>query len=378
MYKAVTYSEAIQLFEKNINFNLKIETKKPIDAIGQILAEDVFLNQDVPAQPIAAFDGFAARSLDTPGILKIVGRADNVKAIAEKETVLINTGEYLPIGADTVIPIESVTIIDDIHIKVPKSNKGWNVDVPGSFGKSGELLAKKCSVINNTLGIILSSINIEVKVFEKIKVKIITSFRKVESTSYLLDKLLRRYVTWVEPDLVSLNELNYENLSSALRDSHAGIAVGSVGPSSSDALQRMLLQSKDLEVVFRGVEIKGGRPSSFLIFDNKPLLWISGPPATISTTFFLLVLPFLKRMSGCNDIESMNCIKAKLAIDYPFVKPVGLYVKLMVKDNDVYACPVSPEKQHILDYLLLVKSHGVVPLVNKVIKGGMVDVYLLP
>ena len=69
----------------------------PIEAsIGRVLAEDVTAVRDQPPFAASAMDGWAVRSSDTPGVLKIVGESaaghGYAGAVAPGEAVRIFTG----------------------------------------------------------------------------------------------------------------------------------------------------------------------------------------------------------------------------------------------------------------------------------------------
>src|SRR2546428_1514503 len=91
-------------------------------AAGRIVVEDARAVVDLPSFPSAAMDGFAVRSEDTPGRLPIVARiAAGVPAprgLEPGEAMAIATGGVVPVGADSVIPIEDV-VEDDNGVEIP-------------------------------------------------------------------------------------------------------------------------------------------------------------------------------------------------------------------------------------------------------------------
>ncbi|HPA37758.1 MAG TPA: molybdopterin molybdenumtransferase MoeA, partial [Phenylobacterium sp.] len=86
---------------------LPAETVPLARAIGRILAEDVEALRDQPPFAASAMDGWALRSADAPGALRIVGESaaghgfDPV--LQPGEAVRIFTGAALPAGADTIV-----------------------------------------------------------------------------------------------------------------------------------------------------------------------------------------------------------------------------------------------------------------------------------
>src|SRR6266446_6736683 len=91
-------------------------------AAGRVLAEDARAIVDLPPFASSAMDGFAVRSADTPGRLPVVARiAAGVpapRALEAAEAMAIATGGVVPVGADSVVPVENV-VEDDNSVEIP-------------------------------------------------------------------------------------------------------------------------------------------------------------------------------------------------------------------------------------------------------------------
>jgi len=96
---------------------LPAETVPVGDAAGRVLAEDVESTVDLPPFPSSAMDGYAVRSADLPGTLRVVGESAAgtpfAGSLGEGEAVAISTGAVVPNGADAVAPIEIVVKQDN-------------------------------------------------------------------------------------------------------------------------------------------------------------------------------------------------------------------------------------------------------------------------
>src|SRR5437879_5945896 len=81
-----------------------------LDSAGRVLAEPIFADRDYPPFARSARDGFAVRSQDLPGTLRVTGevRAGEMfrGSVRTGEAVEIMTGAPLPAGADQVVMIE--------------------------------------------------------------------------------------------------------------------------------------------------------------------------------------------------------------------------------------------------------------------------------
>ncbi len=114
------------------------------DAAGRVLAEGAYAGVDLPSFAASAMDGFALRSEDVPGTVRIVGRvaAGRVEetVVRRGESVAIATGGVVPEGADTVVPIEDVEATDEEVVVTGPVRPGANIRVRGGDLVAGALV----------------------------------------------------------------------------------------------------------------------------------------------------------------------------------------------------------------------------------------------
>ena len=112
-------------------------------AFDRVLAEDILAVRDQPPSAIAAMDGFAVRSIDTPGVLRIAGesRAGHLfeGVCSRGKAVQISTGAVVPDGADCVILHEEVAQ-SGRYIVVPAVRPQQNIRPRGGDFKTGSLV----------------------------------------------------------------------------------------------------------------------------------------------------------------------------------------------------------------------------------------------
>ncbi len=81
-------------------------------AVGRVLAQPVAADRDYPTLDRSARDGFAVRSSDVPGRLRVIGEVragDRFGGTVQRgEAVEIMTGAPVPDGADTIVMVEHV------------------------------------------------------------------------------------------------------------------------------------------------------------------------------------------------------------------------------------------------------------------------------
>jgi len=114
-------------------------------AAGRVLAEEIRADRDFPAVARSVRDGFAVRTQDVPGTLRIIGevRAGDRFAgvVGAQEAVEIMTGAPVPRGADAVVMVEYTTRGADGTVSTDRgAGVGQFVNPQGSEARAGETL----------------------------------------------------------------------------------------------------------------------------------------------------------------------------------------------------------------------------------------------
>jgi molybdopterin molybdotransferase len=113
------------------------------DALGRVLAQPVLADRDLPPLARSVRDGFAVRSADTPGRLRLLGevRAGEpaLLPLQPGAAIEIMTGAPLPAGADAVVMVEHTTR-DGNHVTVPAASPGLNFNPQASEAAAGAVL----------------------------------------------------------------------------------------------------------------------------------------------------------------------------------------------------------------------------------------------
>ncbi|WP_054845251.1 hypothetical protein [Sulfuracidifex tepidarius] len=103
-------------------------------SLGKISSRDVFSPIDLPSFSRSTVDGYAVKSLCTPGKFSLkgkvnIGESPQMKVESCEDVVEVDTGSVIPEGADAVVKIED-TRSEDGKIIIPSkvdfgSNVGW-------------------------------------------------------------------------------------------------------------------------------------------------------------------------------------------------------------------------------------------------------------
>ena len=133
---------------------------------GRVLAEDIHADRDYPPFNRSMRDGFAVRSADIPGRLRIVGeiRAGQVYpgSLQPGEAAEIMTGAPVPDGADAVVMVEHCTRHADGSVSTERSAEpGSNISPRGCEALSGSIVLPRGTRLDYTATACLASVGRE-------------------------------------------------------------------------------------------------------------------------------------------------------------------------------------------------------------------------
>ncbi|HZH33902.1 MAG TPA: hypothetical protein VEX64_03625 [Pyrinomonadaceae bacterium] len=140
----ISISDALEIIEQNTP-SLEAEHVALADAVGRVLADEIYADMDLPPFNRSQMDGYAVKSDDTKGVpvkLRIAGESAAGKGwkgeLKRSEAVRIMTGAPVPAGADAVQKVE-VTNEDGEFVEILKAVKaGENIVERASEIEDGE------------------------------------------------------------------------------------------------------------------------------------------------------------------------------------------------------------------------------------------------
>lgn len=300
---------------------LEVEDKSIVDALGQVLAEDVVSGEDVPPQANSAMDGFALRSADTPGTLQVIAdqAAGHVtdKAVESGTAIRIMTGAVMPAGADTVVPVEDTDGGRDgvVNIGVHTSPQA-NVREAGEDVRRGESVLPKGTELSAGMIGVLASIGCgRVKVYRRPIVAFMASGDELvgvdeplrpgqirNSNSYTLRCQIEqaggvpRDLGVAKDTLEDIRAHVDEGLKADLFITSAGVSVGDF-----DYVKRILEEHGQLRL-WR-IAIRPGKPVAFGVFEGTPVISLPGNPVSSMVCFEIFVRPAIAKMMGHTSLE---------------------------------------------------------------------------
>jgi len=383
----------------------RVEVVYPLASYGRTLAEDVVALENIPPFPTSHMDGFAVASagllLATPAHpvgLKIVGSAGPGEpsriTIGRGECVRVATGAGIPLGADAVAPVESVTVRGQKITVGFSPEPGSHIFKAGEDIAKGELLLKKGRVLKAAdIGLLIGLGRRGVRVFRRPKVSILPTGGELapadhpragkvtESHSPVFQRLCE--AMGCEVSVLRVVGDEPKRLSKALRRALATsdlvLTLGGTSVGRRDLIVDVASRLNP-SVLIHGLKLDRGRVTGLALIGGRPVLMMPGPIQAAMNAFLMVGAPLVEGLSGrrpgrtgilCTLAEGWTA--RKRFSDFQKV----VYVKLR-DGSPMQAQPLAGETESIR---LLTDSDGyfVVPeRVAHLDKGSTVEVRFPP
>ncbi len=415
----VDLAEIVQQIKSHLP-PLKVERVSLPEALGRIVAEDLFAPEDVPSYPRSAMDGYAVRaediataSRDNPVILTVVDQipAGNApkRPLRKGEAAAIATGAPLPEGADTVVRVEDTKPVNchqsfasspatsrqspvasgcrSVAILVA-TPKGKNVSPVGEDVRKGELVARKGQKVTPALiGLLATCGFFELPVFAKPSAAVIpTGNELVDVTAKPSIGQVRNSTAWaiaaalkecgVEPTVFEPVRDDIDELSrrfeEAINNFDLVITCGGVSVGQGD-LVREAWKRLGAKVICGHLPLRPGKAFLALIWEghapcplppdpSKVAFGLSGNPAAALTTFDLILRPALCEWTG-NELSKFIPINAELSAPVSQVNGFwkALRVSLEQRDGKWLANPLKGQLSTVLSSLVQSDGYALIP-----------------
>ena len=322
----------------------RVETVNVLDAIGRVLAEDLFSDIDVAPFDDSGMDGFGvvaadldAATADAPVQLECVahiGAGDVYEGVVGPgQTVRIMTGAMVPDGVDAVVKIEDVTYEGDgsvgslIGFSAP-TKPGANIRLAGEETKAGEKVMEAGEVITAAgAGLLATCGNLQVSVYARPKVGIISiGSELVDATEKPGKGMIRNSNIWamqayiaqaggiavpyptVADDVDAIKAVYLK----AVEECDMVVSTGGACLGDFDLTGDILRELG--EMLFERCNVKPGKSQPFGLINGKPVFVLSGNPAASSVGFELYARLAMRIMQGYKELDRPT-IQARVQSD---------------------------------------------------------------
>lgn len=410
--------ESFSTLIKNITIKTRIEIINVLHSCGRVLAKDIISFQNIPNYNASHMDGFAIKSNATSNA---TSKKPLILNITDEKTVLgkyskyllkknqaskIQTGGYLPINADAVIPIEMVKEISKHTIKIDRPvKKGAFVFLAGSDIKKGEKVLPAGKLIKPQDMAFLASLNFyKISVIRKPIISIIPTGNEltdnIEENSRIKKKGNKKIINSNGPMITYLIEqlggsvlnlgvtpdntdLIKKKIKFAIKKSDIILTIGGSSVGEQDKVKSTINSLGNPGVLAYRVKLDRGRVSGIAAINNKPIIILPGPVQGALNAFFIFVIPLIKLFQEIHNSGTNITVSATITEDwnardkFKDFKKI-LYVRISKSLKGFLAHPITGHTESIS---LLIKSNGfvIIPESIKRIKVGQkVEVNMLP
>jgi len=315
----ITLDEALRLIDAAVQ-PLPAKETPLLEALGCCLAQDVVSSIDVPSFASSAMDGIAVAFEDAKRdlALKVQGIIPAGQLAEERlrsgHAYRIMTGAPLPVGADTVVPVEELEFAgDSVQIK-GAFEPSQHVRPAGNDMKAGQTVLQSGMKMGPIeIGVCAGLGMTRITVHPKPKIALIATGSEIckpgqalrpgqiyNSNNATLSALLKAG-GWGEveelPDLKDEYGTLLPELERLSQNYDVIITSGAVSVGEFDYLPKVV-EKLGGELLFHKVAIKPGKPALIAKLGRCWLLSLPGNPVSVVATFYLYAARVLCRLSG--------------------------------------------------------------------------------
>ena len=368
----ISYTKSIRLINK-LNFIYPNEEIYINNSLNRVSAKDIFSPSELPSSNNSAFDGYALISKETKKlsikkgkkfkILGTIAAGDNPKIYNYKKNsaVEIMTGGIIPKGFDTIIPVEKVKYFPSkyksTHIIIHEVLKKFSfVRFKGEDYKFKDIVIKKNEVIKSNHLMALAALGVN-KILVKKVPKIIffgtgnelLKFNTKNIPKWKIRNSNNLYISTFGQDL-KLNIIDggiiKDNETSKLKkklkkiinsDIDLFITSGAVSAGKFDFIPKFI-KKFGFKKIFKGVQIKPGRPLMLAKLNKKFFFGLPGNPISLAVGFRFFVYPLIRNLLG---MKKEKKFRAKLTNKYTKQKNFTHFLRCSLNINNRGICEIK-------------------------------------
>ena len=348
----ISVEEAKKIIQNNIEALPSIKICLA-DAVGYVLAEDVFSAIDFPPFNQSNVDGYAIAFKDAKGKLSINGEsaAGNHQhlSLQHKQAIRIFTGAAIPENADTVVMQEKVLVEDDaLLIRDEQLQRGLNFRAKGKDIKQYDLALQKDEYLSAGAIGFLSALGItEANVYKKPSISIIITGNELqqpgkdlqhgevyEANSFMLRTALHQLhfneinILFADDDLERLTAV----LNKALTYTDVVLLCGGISVGDYDFVLQAATDC-GVKKLFHKVKQRPGKPLYFGKKDKKIVFGLPGNPSSVLTCFYEYAVEALCILSRKQNL--VKTTSATLTNDYTKIAGLTFFLKGLLKEDKV-------------------------------------------
>lgn len=336
-YPLLSLDDALSLIARHTPPATRTETL-PVNSnlTGYVIAEDISATSDLPPGPTTNVDGYAVKSsLAPPGDYEVVTlNTLSNRTMESREIFRINTGQGLPADTDAVVMVEDTELLtstpsgEESTVKIlAQVDAGENVRPRGSDVRAGQIVLRRgtsISALGGEIGTLAFLGRSSVSVYRKPTIAILSTGNELRDPSSSSPSSSSAQSWGFEvfdanrPSLhAAIANLGFhvldlgivsDDITTTLTALQRGVeqadvivTTGGTSMGESDLLKPLIERRLGGEIHFGRVAMKPGKPTTFASLPNhknKLVFALPGNPASALVTFYVFVLPALRKLSG--------------------------------------------------------------------------------
>lgn len=359
------------------------------EALGRVLAEDIFSDTDMPPFNRSAVDGFACRKADLKNDLDIIevipaGR-EPIKEVMGNQCSRIMTGAIVPEGCDIVIMVEDTIDLNDGKIRFTGSGLKSNIAYKGEDVREGDLVIEKGKIITSAdIAVMASAGRTSVRTARKPEVGIISTGDELvepgtkpnrsqirNSNAYqLLSQVDHAGARGNYYGIVPDDDTASEIIGKSVLENDIVILTGGVSMGDYDFVPSFL-EKAGVRILFDRVNVQPGKPTTFGIHARSLVFGLPGNPVSSFVQFETLVRPLLLSMMGSSEMPSYRKVQMGTFFERKSASRTGWVPVTINGQNEAF-----PVEYHGSAHITAIsRSNGIImvlPGVNRIDKGETV------
>jgi molybdopterin molybdotransferase len=312
----ISFEKALEIVEI-IPQPLGVEIVDLSDALGRVLAEDVYADMDMPPFNKSAVDGYACREGDLFNPLEIIEIVSAgqlpTKNITTGKCSKVMTGSMIPDGADIIIMVEDVEMISKNTIRFTRPKSNTNICYRGEDIRNHDKALKEGTLIRpQEMAVLATFGSARLQVYRRPVVGIISTGdelvepHEIPAASQIRNSNATQLVAQVAgmgaiPKYFGIakdtESSTRAKISQGLETCDLILLTGGVSMGDFDYVPGVMSQL-GVDILFRSVAIQPGRPTVFGRAGEKLLFGLPGNPVSSFVIFELLVKPVLRKLFG--------------------------------------------------------------------------------
>ncbi|KAJ3295842.1 hypothetical protein HK104_002269 [Borealophlyctis nickersoniae] len=354
-YPMIAFDDAVSIVLSHAPILPAEQRRVTHGLIGHVLAADIVAKEAVPAYRASIVDGYAVLAPDGPGEYPVItsataGGAPEV-ALQPGQIARVTTGAPVPAGATAVVMVEYTTVVkasEDGQVEHvvginTKVQNGENIREVGSDIGIGQVVLKKGDVVTavgGEIGVMASVGVLEALVHRKPIVALLSTGNEVKefdtpaplTPGAIRDSnrpTLAAAIVAAGFEALDLGiagdspEVLASSIRKGLERADVLITTGGVSMGEMDLLKPVLEKMLGATIHFGRVALKPGKPTTFAVIppakegDPPKLVFaLPGNPVSANVTFYLFVLPALRKMAAYAE-PRLPIVKAQIAHPLP-------------------------------------------------------------